>query len=102
MSYGLAATGIGLNSATSSVFSITPGAATQLVFGTEPGTTVANHQISPAVKVRALDALGNLVPSFTGSVTVALRTNTRRAILIGHTPVATASRGCYHLHIMTH
>src|SRR5439155_19447124 len=65
--YALTATAIGLTPATSSGFSITAGAATQLVFGTEPGTTVANRQITPAVKVRALDALGNLVPGFTGS-----------------------------------
>src|SRR5205807_91580 len=87
-SYALTATAIGLNPATSSGFSITPGAATQLVFGTEPGTTVANRLITPAVKVRALDVLGNLVPGFTGSVTVALGTNPGGAILSGTTPVA--------------
>src|SRR5207248_1419915 len=86
--YELTATAAGLNPATSSGFNITPGAATQLVFGTQPSTTVADHQISPAVKVRALDALGNLVPSFTGSVTVALGTNPGGAILSGTTPVA--------------
>src|SRR5207244_10592427 len=42
-------------------------------------------------KVRALDALGNLVPSFTGSVTVALGTNPGGAILSGTTPVAAVS-----------
>src|SRR5204863_67770 len=73
--YWLTATATGLNTATSSVFDITAGVATQLVFGTQPSTTVANHLITPAVKVRALDALGNLVPSFTGSVTVALGDN---------------------------
>src|SRR5437870_2371931 len=89
--YALTATAIGLSPATSSVFSITPGAATQLVFGTEPGTTVANRLITPAVKVRALDVLGNLVPGFTGSVTVALGTNPGGAILSGTTPVAAVS-----------
>src|SRR5439155_22001303 len=58
--YALTATATGLNPATSSAFSITPGAATQLVFGTQPSTTVADHQISPAVKVRALGALRNV------------------------------------------
>src|SRR2546426_6466400 len=48
------------------------GAATQLVFGTQPGTTVAGQQITPAVKVRALDALGNVVTGFTGAVSVAV------------------------------
>src|SRR5213079_3150969 len=89
--YALTATAAGLNPATSDGFNITPGAATQLVFGTQPSTTVADHQISPAVKVRALDALGNLVPSFTGSVTVALGTNPGGAILSGTTPVAAVS-----------
>src|SRR5207247_4530519 len=64
------------------------GAATQLVFSQQPGTTVADHQISPAVKVRALDAFGNLAPSFTGSVTVALGNNPGGSTLSGTTPVA--------------
>src|SRR5207244_7979872 len=54
----LTATATGLSTATSSVFSITPGAATQLARSQQPGTTVANRLITPAVKVRALDALG--------------------------------------------
>src|SRR5207247_1847228 len=90
-SYALIATAAGLIGATSSGFNITPGAATQLVFGTQPSTTVADHQISPAVKVRALDVLGNLVPGFTGSVTVALGTNPGGATLSGTTPVAAVS-----------
>src|SRR5437667_6057300 len=57
----------------------------------QPSSTVADHQISPAVKVRVLDALGNLVPSFTGSVTVALGTNPGGAILSGTTPVTAVS-----------
>src|SRR5207245_6662744 len=60
----------------------------QLVLGTQPSTTVANRAITPAVKVRALDAVGNLVPSFTGSVTVALGANPGGATLSGTTPVA--------------
>src|SRR3989454_66298 len=86
--YWLTATATGLNTATSSVFDITAGVATQLAFGTQPSTTVANRLITPAVKVRALDALGNLVPSFTGSVTVALGANPGGATLSGTTPVA--------------
>src|SRR5207245_955749 len=86
--YWLTATATGLNTATSSVFDIKAGVATQLGFGTQPSTTVANRLITPAVKVRALDALGNLVPSFTGSVTVALGANPGGATLSGTTPVA--------------
>ena len=86
--YWLRATATGLNTATSAVFSITAGTATQLVFGTQPVTTVANRLITPAVKLRALDALGNLVPGFTGSVSIALGNNPGGATLSGTTPVA--------------
>src|SRR5690349_15809913 len=86
--YWLTATSAGLNAGTSASFSITAGTATQLVFGTEPGTTIAGHQITPAVKVRALDALGNLVPSFTGSVSIAIGNNPGGGTLGGTTPVA--------------
>src|SRR5204862_3867959 len=65
--YWLTATATGLSRATSSAFTITAGTATELVFGTEPGTTVANHQISPAVKVGAQDARVNISAVETGS-----------------------------------
>src|SRR5947207_6428292 len=71
-SYWLTATATGLNSGTSSVFGVTPGTATQLAFSQQPVTTVANRLITPAVKVRALDAFGNLATGFSGSVAVAL------------------------------
>src|SRR4029077_8214010 len=41
-----------------------------------------------AVKVRALDALGNLVTGFTGNVAIALGTNPGGSTLSGTTPVA--------------
>src|SRR5438876_593214 len=88
--YWLTATATGLSRATSSAFTITAGTATELVFGTEPGTTVANHQISPAVKVRALDAYGNIAAGFTGAVGIALGSNPGGATLSGTTPVAAA------------
>src|SRR5205823_6179611 len=87
-SYWLTATATGLNTATSSVFSITPGTATQLAFSQQPVTTVANRLITPAVKVRALDAFGNLATGFSGSVAVALGANPGGATLSGTTPVA--------------
>src|SRR3989454_1031080 len=86
--YWLTATATGLAKATSSAFPITPGAATQLEFGTQPGTTVASNLISPAVKVRALDAFGNVVTGFTDAVAVALGSNPDGATLSGTTPVA--------------
>ncbi|HYS61540.1 MAG TPA: hypothetical protein VEM27_13190, partial [Gemmatimonadales bacterium] len=86
--YALTTTATGLNPATSSGFTITPGAATQLVFGTQPGTTVAGQQITPAVKVRALDAFGNVATEFTGAVAIALGSNPGGSTLSGTTPVA--------------
>src|SRR5207249_3113231 len=90
-SYTLTASAAGLNPATSSGFNITPGAATQLVFGTQPSTTVANRQITPAVKVQALDAFGNVATGFTGAVAVALGSNPGGSTLSGTTPVAAVS-----------
>src|SRR5437762_5235344 len=89
--YALTTTGTGLNTATSSRFNITAGVATQLAFGTEPGTTVANRQISPAVKVRALDAFGNVATGFSDAVDIARRSNTGGSTLSGMTPVAAVS-----------
>src|SRR5438876_259005 len=86
--YWLPATTSVFSTATSASFNITAGTATQLAFGIQPGTTIAGRQISPAVKVRALDALGNLVPGFTGSVSAALGANPGGGTLSGTTPVA--------------
>src|SRR5207247_7409667 len=73
--YWLRATATGLSAATSSDFAIISGPATQLVFGTQPSTTVADNLITPAVKVRALDAFGNVATGFSGAVAVALGSN---------------------------
>src|SRR5213078_4290574 len=89
--YALTTTATGLNPATSSGFNITPGAATQLVFGTQPGTTVAGQQITPAVKVRALDAFGNVATGFSDAVAIALGSNPGGSTLSGTTPVAAVS-----------
>src|SRR5439155_1325306 len=48
--YTLAATAAGLTAAASAAFSITPGAATQLAFTSQPGTATAGNPISPAVQ----------------------------------------------------
>src|SRR5205807_8529499 len=89
--YALTATATGLTPATSGGFKITPGAAGQLVSGTQPSTTVANRQISPAVKVQALDAFGNVATGFTGAVAIALGNNPGGSTLSGTTPVAAVS-----------
>src|SRR5437773_2373859 len=91
-SYWLTAGAGGLSGGTSSDFSIAPGPATQLAFTVQPVTTTAGHQIAPAVQLSALDALGNVVPSFTGDVTVALGgTNPSGGTLTGTTSVAAAN-----------
>src|SRR5207253_502486 len=59
--YTLKATSGSLGAATSSTFNITPGAASQLVFGQQPTNTPAGSTISPAVTVQILDANGNVV-----------------------------------------
>src|SRR5207253_1656400 len=89
--YWLTATGLG--SATSSSFNIIAGPATQLVFGTQPGTTVAGQQITPAVKLRALDALGNVATGFSGTITVALGSKIGRAACRERVQVAAGGGG---------
>src|SRR5438067_3055159 len=93
-SYWLTAgAGAGLSVGTSSDFSVAPGPATQLAFTVQPVTTTAGHQIAPAVQLSALDALGNVVPSFTGSVTVALGSNPAGSTLSGSEIGRAAWRG---------
>jgi hypothetical protein len=46
-----------------------------LAFAVQPSTTPPLLPITPAVQVTALDALGNVVPTFTGSVTIAIGKN---------------------------
>src|SRR5437867_4275473 len=70
--YTLTATATGLTGATSTPFGITPGAATHLVFTVQPANATAGTTLTPAVQVAAQDAAGNTVPSFSGSVTVAV------------------------------
>src|SRR5205814_4068939 len=90
--YTLTASGGGLGPATSTAFDIIPGTATQLAFIVQPSNTVAGAAINPAVQVTALDAAGNAVPSFTGSVTVALGTNPGGSTLGGTTTRAEERR----------
>jgi hypothetical protein len=73
--YTLQATSSGLTSATSQGFSITataPPPATQLRFTVQPTNTLPLTTITPAVEVAALDALGNPVSGFTGTITIAI------------------------------
>jgi adhesin/invasin len=62
--------------------------ATRLLFGVQPTSTPEGAVISPAVTVRAVDAGGATVPSFTGGITIALGTNPSGGTLSGTTTVA--------------
>jgi hypothetical protein len=85
--YRLLASSGALNN-TSAAFSITGGAATHLAFTVPPVTTAAGVAIAPAVKVTALDSLGNSATSFTGAVAIAIGTNPGSGTLSGTTPIS--------------
>ena len=88
--YRLAATS-GVLTVTSNAFSITPGAATKLVFTVQPSNTTAGATITPAVEVTAQDAGGNTATGFVGNVTVAIKTNPASGTLSGTLTVAAAA-----------
>jgi hypothetical protein len=72
----LSATSPGLTGATSSSFDITPAAATQLAFSTQPvgGTAGAALSTQPVVQVR--DASGNVMTTSTDAVTLSVASGT--------------------------
>jgi len=87
--YTLTAGATGLTGATSTAFTISAGAATQLAFTVQPTNTAAGVAITPAVQVTARDAFANTAPTFTGSVTLAIGTNPPgNGVLDGTTSVA--------------
>ena len=85
--YTLTASSSGLTNATSSAFNITPGTATQLVFGQQPTNTAGGSSITPAVTVQVQDADNNVVTTSTASITVAIGTNPSSGTLSGTTTV---------------
>jgi NADH/NAD ratio-sensing transcriptional regulator Rex len=68
--YRLQASSGALTTDVSSAFSIIAGTATQLIFTVAPSNQTAGLAISPAIRVTALDALGNVAPTFGGDVTL--------------------------------
>ncbi len=87
----LSASAPGLVSATSSAFTITAGAATQLAFVQQPTNTAAGTAIAPPVTVQLKDAQGNLMRTAGISVSVALSSGT--GILTGTIPQLTDAAG---------
>jgi len=88
--YTLTAAASGLTGVTSAAFTITAPPATHLAFSTQPTNTQAGTTIA-TVRVSALDASNNVVPGFTGSITVAIGTNPASGTLSGTLTVAAVS-----------
>src|SRR5207249_1403999 len=86
--YTLSAAATTLTGATSAPFDIVPSTATRLAFTVEPSTATAGTPMTPALQITAQDASGNVVPDFTGNVTVAIETNPAGGTLSGTTTVA--------------
>jgi hypothetical protein len=89
--YVLSASSNGVGPATTNPVSVMPGAATQLVVMTQPPHIVTPSVAFP-VTVAAEDPLGNVDPTFIGSVSIALDTNYTGASL-GGTLTVTAIGG---------
>ncbi|HET9707459.1 MAG TPA: hypothetical protein VFP39_04060, partial [Gemmatimonadales bacterium] len=87
--YTLAATATGATAGASNAFDITAGAATKLAFSVGPAaSTTAGTVIAPPITIVAQDAFGNTVPSFTGTIAVAIGTNPATGTLSGTTSIA--------------
>ena len=78
----LSASSTGLGSVTTSSITVIPGAAAKLVAFTEP-TLNQTAGVGFGFEVEALDASGNLVTNYTGTVTAALSPNPGNATLSG-------------------
>src|SRR5262249_22260226 len=72
--YTLSATATGLSGATSTTFTISAGTAARLAFTTQPVSAAAGASLG-TIQVTAQDAQGNLVQSYTGSISLIIRNN---------------------------
>jgi hypothetical protein len=86
--YTLTATSTGLQEATSGAFNIVPGAAVAVAFNVQPSNVRSGAILSPAVKAAIQDAHGNIVPSASQSISLALASNPSGGTLGGTTTVA--------------
>ncbi len=90
--YTLVASASGLGMATSTDpkyrrFNIAVGAPVKLAFKVQPGNTVVDDTISPAVQVEVQDALGNTVAVATDNINMAIDNNPSGGTLSGTTQV---------------
>lgn len=70
--YSISAQTTGLAGATSTSFDVAPGAPVGTAYATQPTSTTTGADIRPAVQVQVVDAFGNPVSQYSGTVTVAL------------------------------
>ncbi|HET7250881.1 MAG TPA: hypothetical protein VFI79_13610 [Gemmatimonadales bacterium] len=93
--YRLNAVGAGVSGATSTPFTVNPGAAARVTFTVHPGSaasaTIIPGATGPTIQATVRDALGNPVKTFNGNVTIAIVTNPVGGSLSGTTTVATAN-----------
>jgi hypothetical protein len=88
--YKLHATDSALTAADSSTFTITPGAASKLVFNAQPADKAAGATLD-AITVDVEDSFGNLVDSNGSNITLAIKTGPTGAALDGQTTAAADS-----------
>jgi hypothetical protein len=93
--YRLSAVAAGVSGATSTPFTVNPGAAARVTFTVHPGSaasaTIIPGATGPTVQTTVRDALGNPVKTFNGNVTIAILTNPAGGVLSGTTTVAAAN-----------
>jgi uncharacterized repeat protein (TIGR03803 family) len=89
-SYTVSASNNILPVATFNSFTVTPAAASQVVFNQQPSTVTAGSAISPSITVDVEDQFGNVVTSNTSNVTLAIHTG---AGSIGGTDTVAAVAG---------
>ena len=86
--YTFTANAPGAASGGSSSFDVAPGAASHLVFTTQPSSPFQGSAITPAVRVTAQDAMGNTATGFKGDVLVSIGSNPSGGALSGTMTVA--------------
>lgn len=75
----------------SAPFEVVPGPASQLGFSVQPEIDHVGRPVAPVVEVSIQDALGNVVPGASGTITVALGANPGGATLTGTLSRATTA-----------
>src|SRR5256885_465040 len=78
---------------TTAPFAAAPGPAPPLEFAVQPPPATAGTALAPSLRVTALDAAGNLVPTFTGNVTVAFGGTSGEGSTLGGTTTVAAVNG---------